>query len=396
MSDAPKVSTSVPDLPAGVPPLRTFYIYLSDNCNLRCRHCWIVPRFTNGKPDPGRCVDVDALLAAVREAKTIGLSTAKLTGGEPMLHPRFMEVVARLKAEGLDLIMETNCTLMTAEAARYLKGKLSFISISLDGADARTHDAFRGVEGAFDAALKGLSYLVDAGFKNTQVIMSVHRGNRHQVEALGQLVASRGAATVKLNPVTRTGRGVTMHEHGEGLDFDDQMELARYIDDDLGQRSPIGVILTMPPALSSLRRLGRSGGSCGDCGVCGILGILGTNQYALCGIGTTCPEFIYGQLGKDSVRDIWLTNPTVLYLRRALADPDSFPGTCARCIFARACRTGCVADNYARSGQLIAPDWICDEASRRGLFPSARAQRRSTAKDERGRMKEKAKGEMDK
>jgi SynChlorMet cassette radical SAM/SPASM protein ScmF len=378
---ASRPSSPVPrpsDLPEGVPPLRTFYIYLSDNCNLRCRHCWIVPRFTDGKPDPGRCVDVDALLAAVREAKTLGLVSAKLTGGEPMLHPRFLEVVDLLNAEGLSPYMETNCTLMTAEAARYLKGKLTFISTSLDGADARTHDAFRGVEGAFDAALKGLSYLVDAGFKNTQVIMSVHRGNIQQVEALVQLAAARGAASVKLNPVTRTGRGVTMHERGEGLGFDELTELARYIDDDLGRRAPIGVILSRPPALSSLRKLGRFGGSCGDCGVCGILGILGTNQYALCGIGTTCPEFIYGQLGKDSVRDIWLTNPTVLYLRRALADADNFPGICARCIFARACRTGCVADNYGRSGQLIATDWMCEEAERRGFFPSARAQRKSS------------------
>ena len=32
------------------------------------------------------------------------------------------------------------------------------------------------------------------------------------------------------------------------------------------------------------------------------------------------------ELGKDSLRDIWLTNPTILGLRQALADPDNFPG----------------------------------------------------------------------
>jgi SynChlorMet cassette radical SAM/SPASM protein ScmF len=302
-----------------------------------------------------------------------------------MLHPRFLEIADMLTEEGLSLDMETNGTLLTAEIARHLKDKtnLSFISISLDGADAQTHDAFRGVAGAFDAALKGLSYLADAGFKNTQVIMSVHRGNRAQVEAVVQVAAGRGAASVKLNPVNRTGRGTAMHERGEAMDFDEQMALARYVDDDLGPRVPIDVILNIPPVLSSLRRLRRTGGSCGDCGVRGILGILGTNQYALCGIGSTCPEFVYGHLGKDSVRDIWLTNPTVLHLRRALADVDAFPGICARCIFARVCRTGCVADNYVQSGQLLAPMWMCAEAVRRGLFPAARAQRRSTASDER-------------
>jgi SynChlorMet cassette radical SAM/SPASM protein ScmF len=374
-------------LPEGVPPLRTFYIYLSDNCNMRCRHCWIEPRFTDGKPDSGRVVDVDALLVAVREARTLGLTSAKLTGGEPMLHPRFTEVVDLLSAEELSLTMETNGTLLTAEAARHLKdnSRLAFVSVSLDGADARTHDAFRGVEGAFDAALKGLSHLVEAGFKNTQVIMSVHRGNRAQVEALVQLAAARGAASVKLNPVTRTGRGTTMHERGETLDFDEQMDLARYVDKDLGPRAPIPVILNIPPALSSLRKLRRSGASCGDCGVRGILGILGTNQYALCGIGSTCPEFVYGRLGKDSVRDIWLSNPTILLLRRALADVDRFPDICAQCIFARTCRTGCVADNYVRSGQLIATEWMCAEAIRRGVFPATKALRRSET--ERGKVR---------
>jgi len=380
-ADVTKAPTLQPDLPDGVPPLRTFYIYLSDNCNLRCRHCWIVPRFTDGKPDPGRVVDLDALREAVREAKTLGLISAKLTGGEPMLHPRFLEVADLLTAEGLSLNMETNGTLLTADAARHLKDKtnLTCVSVSLDGPDARTHDAFRGVDGAFDAALKGLSCLADAGFENTQVIMSVHGGNRPQVEAVVSLAARHGAASVKLNPVNRTGRGVTMHERGEDLGFDEQLELAHYIDHDLGPRAPIDIILRMPPALSSLRKLRRLGGSCGDCGVRGILGILGTNQYALCGIGTTCPEFVYGQLGKDSVRDIWLTNPTVLHLRRALADLDSFPGICARCIFARVCRTGCVADNYSETGQLVATEWMCAEAVRRGLFPSVLAKRRTSA-----------------
>ena len=367
-------------LPEGVPPLRSFYIYLSDNCNLRCRHCWIEPRFTDGKPDPSRFVDVDALRGAVREARTLGLRTAKLTGGEPMLHPRFMEVVDLLTAEGLSLNMETNGTLLTAEAARHLKDKtrVTSISISLDGRDAQTHDAFRGVAGAFDSALRGLSYLADAGLRKTQVIMSVHRGNRAQVEAVVSLAAAHGAGSVKLNPVSRTGRGTAMHERGEAMDFDEQMELARYIDGDLGPRAPISIILNLPPALSSLRRLQGTGGCCGDCGVRGILGILGTNQYALCGIGSTCPELVYGQLGRDSVRDIWLSNPTVLYLRRALADVDAFPGICARCMFARVCRTGCVANNYSESGQLIAPMWMCAEAVRRGLFPSARAQRKGS------------------
>jgi SynChlorMet cassette radical SAM/SPASM protein ScmF len=375
---APAKPVKAPDLPEGVYPLNTFYVYLSDNCNLRCRHCWIEPRFVDGEPDPARNVDVELLMGAVREAKPLGLSAAKLTGGEPMLHPRFLEIVDRLTAEDLNLTMETNCTLMTADIARHIREKssINYIAISLDGANAETHDEFRGKAGAFDDALRGLGYLADAGFTGTQLIMAVHRGNRDQVDAVVELAKSRGVHSVKLNPVTPAGRGQAMTDDGECLSFEEQMELSRYIDHDLGPRSGLYIYLGMPPALQSIRRLGRTGGSCGDCGVRGIIGILGTNHYALCGIGATHPEFRYGELGKDSLREIWLNNPTILYLRRALGDPDSFPPTCARCIFARDCRTGCVADNYVRTGHLLAPDSLCAEAERKGVFPKSRAQRR--------------------
>ena len=39
-----------PDLPDGVPALRSFYLYMSNTCNLRCRHCWITPGFGDGMP----------------------------------------------------------------------------------------------------------------------------------------------------------------------------------------------------------------------------------------------------------------------------------------------------------------------------------------------------------
>ena len=185
------VTPSKLDLPDGVPALTAFYLYMSNTCNLRCRHCWITPGFGDGKSTPGDFVDPLVLRQAVVEAKTLGLCSVKLTGGEPMLHPRFMEIADMLTAEGMSMDMETNGTLMTAEKARHLKEKtkVSFVSVSLDGPDARSHDSFRGVPGAFDATLRGLDCLVSAGYKNCQVIMSVHKGNRHQVEeVVGPLI----------------------------------------------------------------------------------------------------------------------------------------------------------------------------------------------------------------
>jgi SynChlorMet cassette radical SAM/SPASM protein ScmF len=362
------------DLPEGVPPLRAFYLYLTSTCNLRCRHCWIAPEHAGVKPKPGQYIDLDALRGAITEAKTLGLASAKLTGGEPMHHPQFREIVELLTAEGISLNMETNGTLMTKEMAHFLKekSKVGFVSVSLDSPVPAEHDAFRGVKGACEAALRGLDFLVEAGYTNCQVIMAVHHGNRHQMEELVKLAASHKAATVKFNPVTRTGRGIQMHEKGEALNFEEYLELARYVDGELRPKSPVPVIMSMPPALVPFSELWRTKGKACDCGVAGILGILGGGEIALCGIGQTIPELVYGHLGKDSIRDIWHTNPVILGLREDLKNVQEYPGICGSCIHAKSCRTGCVANNYGYGGKLVSPPWLCDEAARKGVFPESR------------------------
>ena len=380
-------SETIPlDLPEGVPPLRSFYIYLSDDCNLKCRHCWITPRFVNDEPSPKIVIEVDLLQKAVEEARLLGLKSAKLTGGEPMLHPQFLEIVDMLTSEGLNLNMETNGTLLTADTALHLKEKtkMSFISVSIDGADAEAHDRFRGVPGAFDDALRGLGFLVDAGYTNTQVIMSVHRNNIDKVEDVIKLAVKRCAGSVKLTPVTDIGRGEVMHKRGETLDMDDYLKLAHYVRENLRKRFNIPIVFNVPPALIPLQELWRTKGRTGSCNVRSILGILGRGEIALCGIGRSIPELVYGSLGEDSIREIWLTHPGIMALRRVLDDINSYPGICGQCVHAKTCRTGCVAHNYVDSGQLLWPSWLCREAEGRGIFPAARSLREKKDKNIHG------------
>ncbi len=371
------------DLPEGVPPLRSFYIYLSDDCNLKCRHCWITPRFVNDGQSPEQVIEVDLLQKAVKEARPLGLINAKLTGGEPMLHPQFLEIVDMLTSEGLNLGMETNGTLLTADIARHLKEKtnMSFISVSIDGANPETHDRFRGVPGAFENALRGLGFLVDAGYTNTQIIMSVHRNNIGKIEDVVKLAVKQGAGSVKFTPVTNIGRGEVMHERGEALDMDDHIELARCVRENLRKRFNIPIVFNIPPALTPLRELWRTRGRTGSCNVRTILGILGRGEIALCGIGRSIPELVYGSLGEDSIREIWLTHPGIIELRRALDDIGRYPDICGQCVHAKTCRTGCVALNYVDSKQLVWPSWLCREAEGRGIFPAGRSLRGKKGKN---------------
>jgi len=359
------------DLPEGVPPLYTFYLYITNGCNLACRHCWITPTFVNGKPSPGDCLDLDLLRLAVEEGKSLGLRNAKLTGGEPVLHPRFVEIVDYLSAEDIKLNMETNGTLIDADLAKHLKNNSSMwhISVSIDSVNPEKHDQFRGVKGAFNAAVKGIEHLVNAGFK-PQIIMCPHRGNIQEVAALVKLAVSLGAGSVKFNPVTATGRGQIMEQHGETLDSDEVMRLVRFIRGELQERMPIRLIISTPPALSTIKELLRERRAGGECGVRHILGILGDGEMALCGIGRNIPELCFGRLGKDSLRDTWVSHPTLVKLREDL--DGEFPGICGDCVHARRCLTQCVANNYVRTGKMVNPDLLCTEAERGRIFPITR------------------------
>ncbi len=361
--------TNTSELAGGVPPLTSFYLYLTSSCNLRCRHCWVAPSFSPGELDPDEYLDVDLLRRAITEGKALGLRHAKLTGGEPLLHPRFVEIVDLLSAEGMEITMETNGTLLDAGLARYLREhtRLSFISVSLDGATAEVHDAFRGVEGSFEAALCGIEALVSAGYR-PQVIMCPHRGNFHQVETVVELAVRMGAGSVKFNPVARSGRGIAMHEQGEALDVTEVLELAHFVRGPLQRYSPIPLTMGTPPALYTVGELlGRNDGLCQ---IHHILGILGGGELALCGIGRTVPELCFGNLREVGVAEVWREHPVLQELRRELAGP--FPDLCGRCLHAGHCLTYCPAQNFLDVGRLIAPSSLCLEAYRRGLFPASR------------------------
>jgi SynChlorMet cassette radical SAM/SPASM protein ScmF len=319
-------------------------------------------------------MDVALLREAVKEAKPLGLSICKLTGGEPMLHPQFVEIVDMLSAENLSLSMETNGTLIDEAVAQHLKSEtnMRFIAVSIDGAKAETHDRFRGVRGAFQRALEGIRALVKAGYNNVQIIMSLHRGNIGEIESLLDLAQENGVVSVKFNPVTAAGRGIAMHKRGQALGFDETYALIRYVRQDLQPKTSMRLNIMAPAALSSITELMREENVGTACGVRHVLGILGTGELALCGIGRTVPDLVYGYLGQDSIREVWLNHPQILQMRRDLDDYERYPGVCGRCIHAETCLTHCIAQNYLDHSKLVYPSRLCMEMDERGIFPASR------------------------
>jgi SynChlorMet cassette radical SAM/SPASM protein ScmF len=351
------------------PPLSHLYFYLTEGCNLACRHCWIAPTFQAGeKTYPS--LDVDLFRSIISQAKALGLGGVKLTGGEPLLHPRIGELIEIVKAENLGLTMETNGVLCTPELARLIAScRNSFVSVSLDGADSETHEWMRGVEGSFSQALRGIRNFVDAGI-HPQVIMSIVRRNREQMEHVVRLAELIGANSVKFNLVQPTARGERMHEEQETLSIEELVATGHWVETTLAASSSIRIHYSHPAAFKPMSKMFAPDGGCGTCGIFGILGVLANGSYALCGIGEQVPELIFGHAAKDRLEDVWRENPVLKEIREGL--PARLEGICGTCFMRRICLGSCVAQNYYTHKSLWAPFWFCDQAERAGLFPKTR------------------------
>jgi SynChlorMet cassette radical SAM/SPASM protein ScmF len=351
-----------------VPELKTIYFYLTEGCNLACRHCWMGPRFDPaGNHYP--TLPIEAFETAIREAKPMGLSGVKLTGGEPLLHPHFIRLLEIVRREGLRLTIETNGLLCTPEfAAEIAKSPNRFISVSIDGTDAETHEWVRGVPGSFAAAQQAVRNLSVAGIQ-PQIIFSVMRHNVSQVDAMVRIAEELGAASLKFNVVQPTARGVNLHDTQETLTIHELVALGRHVEKDLIPRTKMRLFFHSPAAFRALHSI-ASGEGCDVCGIFGIVGVIASGHYALCGIGQQVPELVFGEVGKDSLETVWKENDVLEALREGL--PDRMEGVCSRCLMKQRCRGSCVAQNYYSSGSLWAPYWFCDQAERAGLFPASR------------------------
>ncbi len=351
-------------------PLNQIYFYLTKGCNLRCRHCWITPKYQSSDQSYP-ALDIDLFRSIIQQAKPLGLSGIKLTGGEPLLHPHIFKILKVIRSEGINLTVETNGILCTPELAKEIATcKNPLVSVSLDGADAEIHEWVRGVEGSFESALEGIRNLVRAGLK-PQVIMSVMKRNRDHMEPVIHLAESLEAGSVKFNPVQHIGRGERLHEAKETLPIEELVELGRWLENTLFASTILPLYYDHPVAFSPLGKLFADNGTgVGVCGILGILGVLSDGSYALCGIGETVPELVFGHAARDCLADVW--NKTLLLneLREGL--PRKIQGICKDCLMKRICLGGCIAQNYYISKNLWSPFWYCEEARKSGLFPETR------------------------
>ncbi|MBF0526215.1 MAG: SynChlorMet cassette radical SAM/SPASM protein ScmF [Deltaproteobacteria bacterium] len=349
-------------------PLGTLYFYLTGDCNMACRHCWIAPTFQ--KTDRSeKALPLDLFKKIITEAKEIGLTSVKLTGGEPFIHPDIISILRFVRNSGLNLNVECNGTAVTPHIADLvISCKKPSIAVSIDGSRT-SHEWMRAVTGSFDRASQGVRFLVEAGIR-PQVIMSVAEQNKHEIAELARYAKDLGAGSVKYNFVTPTARGEAMAKEGGTVSVAEQIKLSNWIQNDLKNEIGIPLMTNLPFAFRSLSSMFGPQGNCGRCGIFSILGVLHDGTYALCGIGTSVSDLCFGNARTDQIKDIWENAPALNEIRNHL--PKELKGICSRCLVRNVCLGHCVANNYYVEQDLLAGHKFCQDAVDAGEFPATR------------------------
>ncbi len=136
------------------PALRCIKIKLTSRCNLRCTMCmyWRTTREDTLSSERWREV--------FAELPSMGCRKIHFSGGEVFLRRDFLDLVDSALSHGLKVNFTTNGTLVTKDAAKRIGALgVNAVSVSLDGADAATHEAIRGRRGAFRRSLRTLHWI---------------------------------------------------------------------------------------------------------------------------------------------------------------------------------------------------------------------------------------------
>ena len=312
-------------------------------CPLKCSHCYA----DAGEQEAEGVLSTQEAFAVVDQIRATGTPVVVLSGGEPLLREDVFDIARYGTGQGLRMVMGTSGYLIGHDTAVRLKeAGIRAVAISLDSGDPATHDAFRGLDGVWEKAVRAIGHCRDAGMA-VQINMSVMRSAIGDVEDVIGLGTSLGVRDYQLFFPVPTGRarqsGFRSPEEYEELI---RQILIRYRDSGLNIR---------PTCAPQFRRIADGLGIANPAWGRGCLAGITYCRIFANGAVTPCPYLpvTAGDVRTTPFSDIWHNSP----LFAALRDTSRLTGKCGRCDFKTMCG-GCRARAYRREG-AASPLW-CD------------------------------------
>jgi SynChlorMet cassette radical SAM/SPASM protein ScmF len=352
------------------------YIYVTDECDQRCPHCWIRPvREGHSSLTSPR---LDQYFEFIDAARPMGLRYVKVTGGEPLLRRETFAIVEHSAQAGISSTIESNAMLVGEEQACFFRDHKVHIGVSLDGASPEVHDRRRGLIGAFERTMRAIRLMAATGVPLT-VTCAVSRSNLGEIEKILELlsrVESRARIVFKINPIVPIGRARSMKRRGETLEPHELLHLAETVYEKLLPRfEPQGlkIMLQLEAAFFSvegiLNGLGKAGTR--NCGFLSLISVLADGSITFCGIGYAQRHLVMGSIREEyDLPKLWNAHPLLTEVRRRVRH--GLKGICGHCLFHPVCLGGCRASAVAVGGSLASsPPW-CQALYEAGWFPATR------------------------
>lgn len=143
-------------------PLRYIDIAVDYKCNLNCQHCSAIKLTKHNT----RKLTLDDYKDIAKQCYELGLITIGFTGGEPLLCKELPGIIKAFQPHRAMVSIQTNGTLLTTEKIKELTAiGVDMVTVSIDSSDAKEHDEFRGVDGAFEKSLQNIKDAMDNGLK---------------------------------------------------------------------------------------------------------------------------------------------------------------------------------------------------------------------------------------
>lgn len=177
---------------------RQVSVALTNVCDLHCAYCYA--------PKHKASLNADRLLRWLKELDTEGCLGIGFGGGEPTLHPDFVDICKRVAAETqLAVTFTTHGHRLTSQLAQRLKGSVHFARVSVDGV-GRTYEEQRGKR--FDSLLRGIEAI--AALSPFGINVVVNERTVSELDALSELAREVGASELLLLPqqATATTAGI--------------------------------------------------------------------------------------------------------------------------------------------------------------------------------------------
>jgi MoaA/NifB/PqqE/SkfB family radical SAM enzyme len=143
-------------------PQWKLWIYTNFDCNLRCSYCCV----RSGPNVPRRALAAQDVRRLVDEAVALGFDQIFFTGGEPFMLDDIYDMLAYSAARVKTTVL-TNAMLLRGprlERLAAIAHENLIVQVSLDGARAEEHDAYRG-KGSWEKAVTGIQLLQERRFR---------------------------------------------------------------------------------------------------------------------------------------------------------------------------------------------------------------------------------------